>query len=451
MAQAAKLAAHGDLIGRTLVSRITGFSGLSFAALGFLLAFASPSVLADKIILKHGIASKRKEFSYIPFALYTEELDFGVGIGFCQSGLQQGQAGIYGAGLYTSNHSYTVFLRGSKFRVMERLFFDATYIDGRYKTHRIYARSNPDFPGDRGGTNESLEENFIVAPGRDYFFELDSYYVLPFGDGQKNIIKEYVLVDGVLSSSPSGGESWNPVTSGRSYVHFVPFYRSQDFDFDLGQSVFNTNGVKLEFEYDNRDFPENPPVGSYQEFRVLRDFGLGDSSDSWSVIDLKASKYFSLGESALTRQRVIALNFWTADTPTWEQREEGSAITDKHRPPPYMGATLGGVNRLRAYPSERFNDKAAIYYSAEYRFMPRTNPLGKISLLRRFDIDWWQFVGFIEMGRVAPDWNIKTLHSNVQGDIGIGLRAMALRSIVRLDAAFSDETWQVYAMVGHPF
>jgi len=28
---------------------------------------------------------------------------------------------------------------------------------------------------------------------------------------------------------------------------------------------------------------------------------------------------------------------------------------------------------------------------------------------------------------------------------------MAMRSIVCIDVAASDETWQVYAMVGHPF
>jgi hypothetical protein len=116
-----------------------------------------------------------------------------------------------------------------------------------------------------------------------------------------------------------------------------------------------------------------------------------------------------------------------------------------------MGAKLGGIYRLRAYPDVRFNDKAAIYYSAEYRFMPHANPLGDVSLLRRFDIKWWQFVGFVEFGRVAPAWNVRTLHTHMQHSLGIGVRAMALRSIVRLDAAFSDESWQIYAMVGHPF
>lgn len=110
-----------------------------------------------------------------------------------------------------------------------------------------------------------------------------------------------------------------------------------------------------------------------------------------------------------------------------------------------------GLRRLRAYPPERFNDKAAIYFSAEYRFTPRGNPLGELALLRGFDIEWWQIVGFVEAGRVAPAWNVKTFETDMQHSIGVGLRTMAARSVVRLDAAFSGETWQIYAMVGHPF
>lgn len=416
----------------------------------FLVHLANPA-MADKIIKKPGTDKSKTEFNYIPFAVYTEELDLGAGIGFGMSGLQNGQAGVYGAGLYTANDSYAVFLRGSKYQVNNRLFLDATYINGRYKEHRVYSRFNPLLPSEPGGTNESSESNYLVAPGSDKFLELDFYYILPYGDGRKNIIKEFTLADGTLVSQPSGGNRWNPNISGRSYVHLVPFYRSQSFNLNDGSLDFNTNGVRLEFEYDNRDFPDNPTTGSYQEFRILRDFGLGDSSDSWTVVDFEASKYFSLGSSKTNRQRVVALNFWTANTPTWEQTNLGSTVVDLHRPPPYMGATLGGVNRLRAYPSERFNDKAAIYYSAEYRLMPRSNPLGELSILDPFDVDWWQIVGFVEIGRVAPKWDIKELHKDMQHSIGVGIRAMALHSIVRLDAAFSDESWQVYAMVGHPF
>ena len=423
-----------------------------FSILGLLLLYnACSTAVADKIVHSQDEPAKEKKFGTIPFALYTEQLEFAAGIGFGWSGFQHGQAGIYGAALYTTNHSNGIYLRGSQFQIRDRLFMDASYINALYKDQRIYIRNNPDFPTEAGGTNESSEDNYLAGPGRDGLFDLDFYYLLPLGDGRTNIVRDYTLADGVLTSPPSGGQRWDPRVSGRSYVHLVPFYRLQDYGHEIGVADFRTNGLKLELEYDNRDFPDNPTYGSYQEFRVLRDFGWGDSSDSWTVIDLEFNKYFPLRETPSIRQQVIALGFWTADTPTWEQVQQGAITVDRHRPPPYMGATLGGIYRLRAYPSDRFNDKAAIYYSAEYRVMPRSNPLGNLSFLRFFEIDWWQIVGFVEVGRVAPDWRIKTLHTDMQRDIGIGLRAMTLRAVVRLDAAFSDESWQIYAMAGHPF
>jgi len=73
-----------------------------------------------------------------------------------------------------------------------------------------------------------------------------------------------------------------------------------------------------------------------------------------------------------------------------------------HRPPAYAGATLGGLFRMRGFPLNRFNDKAAIYYCGEYRMTPKWNPLADISWVQKFlEIAWWQWVPFVEVGRVA--------------------------------------------------
>ena len=61
------------------------------------------------------------------------------------------------------------------------------------------------------------------------------------------------------------------------------------------------------------------------------------------------------------RQSVLALDFWTAYSPTWNVRPDG---TIAHQPPAFSGAHLGGLFRMRAYPSQRFGDKAAVYYAA---------------------------------------------------------------------------------------
>jgi outer membrane translocation and assembly module TamA len=77
--------------------------------------------------------------------------------------------------------------------------------------------------------------------------------------------------------------------------------------------------------------------------------------------------------------------------------------------------------------------------------------MGDWKLLKIFDIDWWQFVPFVEVGRVAPKWDIADLHSDLKWDAGLGVRLMVMKAIVRLDTAVSDETWGVWAMVGQPF
>ena len=123
------------------------------------------------------------------------------------------------------------------------------------------------------------------------------------------------------------------------------------------------------------------------------------------------------------------------------------------RPPAWAGATLGGIWRMRAYPSGRYHDQAAIYYAAEYRLTPRWNPFENYEWVRKYlGIAWWQWVPFVETGRVAPTWNIERLHSNMKVDAGFGVRAMAKGIVVRIDSAVgSAGNWGVQMMVGHPF
>jgi len=146
----------------------------------------------------------------------------------------------------------------------------------------------------------------------------------------------------------------------------------------------------------------------------------------------------------------MALNFWTSNTPTWSVDEENPQIVD-NRPPPYLGSTLGGFDRLRAFPSGRFNDKSAVYYTAELRLIPRTRPLRNLKVLNYFEVDWIQLVPFIEAGRVGPDYNSDLFVDDLRVTGGIDLRFMAFRNVFRVGVAGSDEGAQVWAMFGQPF
>ena len=107
---------------------------------------------------------------------------------------------------------------------------------------------------------------------------------------------------------------------------------------------------------------------------------------------------------------------------------------------------------MRAYPSQRFNDRAAIYYAAEYRVIPRWNPFAGWPWLQKYlEIAWWQWVPFVEVGRVAPSWSLDELHSDMKWDVGFGVRAMAKGLVVRIDTAVSEEGLRVQMMVSQPF
>jgi outer membrane protein assembly factor BamA len=270
----------------------------------------------------------------------------------------------------------------------------------------------------------------------------------------------YGLHRGLLESGPKGGDEWNPMSSGQATFGSKFFFTNRDLgDFTIGpdgvdvieeEVVASTNGLSLWFEYDNTNFPRNPSKGSRQIVKISRDFGWFDSSNTWTNVQISLSKYLDLGSSKLFGQRVLAFNFWTSNTPSWKVDPANSSIVS-NRAPPTEGSSLGGYDRLRAYPSGRVNDKAAVHYAAELRLLPQYQPLHDLPVMRYFEIDWWQLVPFIEVGRVAPEYNADLFSKDLKWTAGIGLRLMAFRTPVRLDIATSSEGTSVWAMFGQPF
>ena len=83
--------------------------------------------------------------------------------------------------------------------------------------------------------------------------------------------------------------------------------------------------------------------------------------------------------------------------------------------------------------------------------MVNWNPLKKFTMNNRLDVDWLQLVAFAEVGRVAPDWDLDDLHSNMKSSFGVGLRTMVNHLIVRIDVAGSSEGALAQLFIGHPF
>jgi len=391
----------------------------------------------------------------VPYAFYNESFGAAVAYAYGKVGYPQKQSAILGTVMAGSKGSIMGFLIGRNLRLpwSDRLFLDPIAQIGYFKDADSYTDGNRDFPDERAGSNDSDEDNYIEGDGWDNFFRLRFKYLLPIGHGKDTIINTYVIDRGLLKSGATGGTSWNPLISGRTYFELLPFYRWQEIKGDDEDIDVKTNGLEFSLFRDNRDFVPNPSKGSALRVDVTRDFGWLNSSDSWTVVQTEFDKYFALGPSETFRQRVIAFDFWTAYSPTWEVEgvRDGQEIIS-NRPPAYAGATLGGIWRMRAFPSQRFSDKASIYYALEYRMIPKWNPFNNWPWLQKYiGIEWLQFVPFVEVGRVAPGWNVKDLHSGMKWDAGLGLRLWAKGLVARIDVAGSDEGFGVAMMVSQPF
>ena len=107
---------------------------------------------------------------------------------------------------------------------------------------------------------------------------------------------------------------------------------------------------------------------------------------------------------------------------------------------------------MRGFPTQRFSDQSAIYYAAELRLILDWNPFDGWPRIQEFvGVDWLQIVPFVEVGRVAPSYDLGNLHSSMQWDGGIGLRALAKGFVVRADAAVSDGAFAIQMMISQPF
>ena len=387
----------------------------------------------------------------LPYGFYNDS--FGLAVAYVYSVLQypEKQSALMVTAMVGTKGSAMLFLLGRDIRVLgiDRLFLDPILSTGYFKDTDAYINGNPQFPDQRAGSNNSDSENFITGNGWDSYFRLTFKYLLPIGYGKDHLVNAYRVQKGLLVSGESGGESWNPIESGKTFLQLRPFYRSQQINSDDLDTKQKTNGFDFSLFWDNRDFLPNPSRGESLQLKVSRDFGWLDSTNSWTVVGGEMDKYFSLGSTERFRQRVIALDLWTANTPTWKAQADG---TIDNRPPTYAGATLGGLWRMRGFASQRFSDKAAIYYSGELRLIPDWNPfLSWPGLQQYVGVQWLQFVPFVEVGRVAPAWNLGTLHSDMKFDAGLGIRLMAKWLVVRLDMAASNEGGAVQMMVSQPF
>ncbi|MEE8553187.1 MAG: BamA/TamA family outer membrane protein [Desulfobacterales bacterium] len=430
---------------------------LFLAIAGIFLAtavLARPRTSVKNITIREENPKGSKSALVLPYAFSTDSMGFTLGVGGGLKGYGQEQLLLGATAFGSLDRAVGLFLGMWDYSPSwaQRFFFSAQGMVGHYPKQRAYSASFFIPDTDRSGNNDSDKDNFAEESGYDNWTDFKLEYVFPLGSARKDGLFHYRLKGGLLQSAPVGGMVWNPMKSGVTTLLLRQFNRYRSFETDKGDIDATTHPVELAISYNNTDFPPNPSYGSSQYLGVTHDFGWLESPDSWTFVEFETSKYFSLGESNWAKQRVVALNFWTGDNPSWEENTNADGnIEVSNRPPFYEGATLGGFYRMRGYPVDRFNDRSVIYTAAEYRYTLNWNPIGKVSWLRFLQSDWLQLVGFVEGGRVANKYSLSELFSDWKVDCGFGLRAMFAGSVVRFGVGFSDETTSAWAMFGHPF
>ena len=348
-----------------------------------------------------------------------------------------------------NSRGFAFGISGYKPSFSKRMFLSFLGNYAYYPNQRIYLE----------GSNDSVRnidsgsiDNYtpFQTQGYNNWAQLDFRYVIPIGEGAKNTIPIIKLRHGIAVNRDEFGNQ-APFITGQTIFGTELFYNKLTADKFTDDPALKTNGLRVYLEHDNTDYPDNPSRGYNMKVKASMDFGLLNSSQSWNSFEGSYSHYFELPNYSWSEQNVIALTSWTAYTPSWDKSQKNSdGILDKNQPPMWEGARLGGFMRMRAYDMNRFSDKAALYFGAEYRVIPDFNPI-RGRKWNPIPIDWFQTVLFAEAGRVAPKYDISELMSDMKYDVGVSLRALTAKVPMRLEIAYGEEGVNMWVMIKQPF
>lgn len=418
---------------------------------------ARPDASAKFSVIREENPNMAKETLILPYAFPSDTMGATFGVGGLAKGYHQDQL-LFGGTVFGSVDDAVGIIGGMwDYRLpwTERFFFTAFGALSHFPRQRAYAevpRRTSDSIPPPSGSNNSDEDNYIEDEGDDNWLDLKLEYVLPIGSMKQSGMAEYHLQNGLLKSGATGGQSWNPLESGISVLLLGQKSRYQNYETDTFTYSGDMFPFQIGYYYNNTDFVTNPSIGSSQYIAYQKDFTDESNGGSWDFLEFEASKYFNLNTSRFSRQEVLALNFWTGNSFSYDvvTAPNGESIVE-HKPPFLTGANLGGFYRMRGFPNNRFNDRSVIYTAAEYRYTLKWNPFANINWLRWLKTDWFQIVPFVEGGRVAGEYEFSELFSDWKFDAGIGIRAMMAGTVVRLDMAASEEGGAFWVMFSQPF
>ena len=418
---------------------------LIFTLLAVNAALLSPQLWAERPnqIAPVLVPLSETKLSAVPFVFSSETLGIAAGGAGVAQQLLQPQLSAVGIALYSSNDSWLGYLgvNHAQWHPQSRWLVSSELYRDQLTRARYYLPGAPGFDNQRAGSNDSDSDNSIRRSARSELFKLHFDYIFALGDGQQG-------APASLYAQPNAGLGWNPAKNGVTQLSINPFFESQRIDnFDEPNYSPISRGVELALEWDNRDSRSRAQRGGRSLVEINYDWG-DDNRPSWWTWELNQSLFVPLGSNRFAEDQTLALNAYLADTPSWNQRWRGDRF---HRPPSFAGIRLGGFDRLRGHDTNRYHGRSALLYSAEYRLLPHWQPLNDWPVFKFYDIPWWHWTAFAELGRVSERFDLGELHQRMQWSAGIGARMQVEGVVVRAELAVADNSQQFWVMVNQPF
>jgi len=431
-----------------------------------LLTFLFTAILLGNLLhaVEDNNETQENAWMFLPYVFSSDSTGFAAGISAIKEGLFQPQT-TFAATVFTGLPQ-DVIINGEadeatfsggfiaftdyKLPYTERFFFSFIGLKSYFPKKHYYV----------DGSNNSNKNDAYITSGDSDFFATTFRYTLPIGEGIDNPSGLYQLENGFCVGRDDCGNGI-PFITGRTSIGIKTFFQSENTDDtelwkdtiwwkgDASNPTWNTNGLRFFLTHDNTDFRTNPSRGYHFQLQYSKDFGWGDSLQSWDFLEFKYNHYFDLDKFSFTQHNVLALSMWTGYSFSWDTENDISPGFPAHRPPMWEGARLGGYSRMRGYDQNRFSDKAVLYATAEYRAIVDYNPL-KNNKYIPVEVEWFQVVPFVEVGRVNESYDLDLL-DDMKYDVGISLRAMISELVVRFDVAQSEEGTYIWLMESHPF
>lgn len=192
--------------------------------------------------------------------------------------------------------------------------------------------------------------------------------------------------------------------------------------------------IRLGATWDSRDNEWSPSKGSLFDVIIDNAGPWSGSTDAWGRISANFRSYWTLGVDKLVLANRFTFDALWGDPPLVALGEVGGLVpTD----------AFGGVSAGRGWMRRRYIGRLKAFESVELRFEPvefkvRRHTLG-VGLK-----------GFVDLGVVAQEMEDLPKHFHVSGGTGLSV-IWDHFAVLRLDAAFSRESFGIYFFNEHAF